>query len=84
MNIPRGMLPLAVLLGLFGAAACTPAPPVQGTVVDKYIEDFEEFTLVVQEADGDKYHFTVEAEQWRRVQLNQPFNSADIEAPSED
>lgn len=67
-------LGLALVLTM-SAGACPAAETVTGTVKDKYIEDFTEPTVVVQEADGDVHHFTIEMNEWRRVQVGQQFTN---------
>lgn len=68
---------LALLAVIAALAGCTVAKPtVTGTVRDKYIEDFTEYTLVVEESNGTKHHFEVEEETWRQMQPGMPFSQS--------
>lgn len=70
---------------VFGLGACeTDSPPITGTIVDKYIEDFEEPTLVLQTADGEKYHFTVTQDQYDNTALNSNFSTANLDTATDD
>lgn len=73
-------LAFALTLGACGEAA----EPVNGTITGKYIEDFTEPTLVMKGDDGNDHHFTVEWDQYNRIQVNQRFSSADLEQPADD
>lgn len=78
-----------VVLGLSSilvVGACAPAiPEVTGTISDKYIEDWTEYTIVLkQDGTGTLYHFEVEDDQWQAVKVGDRFSSTQLQTPSED
>jgi len=78
-----------------GLSACTPPPPMEGTITGKYIEDFTEHTVIfVERGTGDVHHFQVELNQWNSftsteknpdgsMKLNIPFNTRNLQQQTE-
>jgi hypothetical protein len=70
-----GYMTTAALATVALMAGCTKAETVTGTVKDKYIEDFVEYTVVVETVDGTKHHFEIEADDWKSITIGQQFTN---------
>lgn len=84
-RIRNGISMMGMVLAIvLGTAACAQVPPVTGVITNKYVEDFEEPTLVMKGDNGVEYHFTVTEDQFEDVQINDRFSTSQLDTPSED
>ncbi len=72
MKIQKLAIAAALVLSLM---ACAPVT-VSGKVVDKYIENLTEYTLVIEDAKGIKHHMDVEQDDWNSVQVGQQYSQS--------
>jgi hypothetical protein len=75
---------MCLAVALSTSACGTEVEPITGTIDGKYIEDFEENTIILKADDGTLYHFAVEADQWNALKVGDRFSTAQLDQPADD
>lgn len=81
----KTLVALAITGSLLGLSACGTEHKVTGTIKDKYIEDFAEYTVVLEEASTKNlHHFEVDPAQWSGITVGQQYTHTTTTYPEED